>query len=593
MSHLSALRGALAAERDFTRAEHDRMVKLPAEDRVAVGVSWPTVRVEVCDLLPWGGTRIEVRAPRGVVLHDGISAGQPIDIRFGGESYAGSVRGRDDQHAEIRLRDDVEMDGQVEVIKRFDPTTFERYLAALDEAESLDSPLVKALLGEIETIEPDASMRFNALNASQKAAAAHARGATSLALLHGPPGTGKTHTIVSLVGVLVEDGEAPLALADSNAATDHLAVRIADEGLKVVRLGSPARIGSQASSLSLDATVARGPYGKAIATMERDLVRLRSAGDFGAWRTLRRELRDLRKTARDHALNSAQVLACTLGSLPRFAESLGPRRTAIVDEATQAIEPAIWTAVPRVERLILVGDPDQLGPVVLQPGNPLGRSLFERLLGEGRPAARLDVQHRMHHTIQALVEGVYGASYTAHDAVAEHILAELPQVAATPFTTQPVRFIDTAGAGFEDARDPITRSTYNEGEVRLVELVVQSLLDAGVPAEDVGVIAPYSAQVQRLSGLGVEVATVNAFQGREKEVIVCSFVRSNHIGELGFVADRRRLTVAITRARRAWIGVGDSATLSVDKSFADLFARVVRVGELDSVWVEPWSAVLD
>lgn len=536
---------------------------------------------------------MEVRAARGVILHDGLGSGQPVSVWHGGTEYHGSVRGRDEHTAEIRLREDVELDGEVEVRKRFDPTTYERYLAALEHAATLDSPLTKALLGTAEDVIPAPVPRFRSLNKGQSQAAAHARGAATLALIHGPPGTGKTHTIGALVAVLVEDGEAPLALADSNAATDHLAVRIAAEGLKVVRLGSPARIGSAASALSLDATIEGGPYGVALVTMEKELSRLRSAGDFGPWRALRRELRDLRKTARNHALSSAQVLACTLGSLPRFSESIGSRRTAIVDEATQAIEPAIWTAVALVERLVLVGDPDQLGPVVMQPGNPLAMSLFERLLGEGRHAVRLDVQHRMHSAIQSLVEDVYGDTYQPHMAVASHRLCDLGHVRESPLTTQPVRFVDTAGAGFEDEQDPITRSTFNKGEVRLVTRIVEDLLAAGVPAEDIGVIAPYSAQVQRLSHLGVEVATVNAFQGREKEVIVCSFVRSNHFGELGFVADRRRLTVAITRARRAWIGVGNTATLSVDASFADLFERVTAVGVLDSVWVEPWSAVLD
>lgn len=593
MSHLASLRAALISEREFSRVEHERLVRLSAEDRVAVGVSWPTVKVENCDLLPWGGTRVELRARRGVILHDGIGAGQPVTIRAGGESYQGTIGGRDERTAEIRLRDDVTLHGEVEVVKRHDSTTFSRYITALDEAAMLDTPLVRALLGEVEDVAPANGENFLGLNEAQAAAAAHARGAETLALLHGPPGTGKTHTIASLVYALVQDGEAPLALADSNAATDHLAVRIAQKGLVVVRLGAPARMGSEASKLSLDAAVEAGPYAKALATMERDLSKMRSAGNFGPWRKLRREVQDLRRTARQHALTSAQVLACTMGSLPRFAAAIGKRRTAIVDEATQAIEPAIWTAVAQVQRLVLVGDPDQLGPVVMEPNNRLGVSLFERLLAEGRPSVRLDVQHRMHTSIQSLVEGVYGTTYTAHPTVASHRLCELAGVHERLMTRAPVCFVDTAGAGFEDARDPVTRSTYNDGEVRLISQIVGSLREAGVAAEDIGVIAPYNAQVQRLDHLGVEVATVNAFQGREKEVIVCSFVRSNPDGDLGFVADRRRLTVAITRARRAWIGVGDTATLTSDLAFRDLFERLAEAGAIQSVWEEPWSRVLE
>ncbi|TNE87159.1 MAG: hypothetical protein EP330_19520 [Deltaproteobacteria bacterium] len=587
------LLAALDGERVFTRTEHDRLMKLGLEDRIAAGASWPLLKVDTCDMLPWGGTRLELRPPRGAVLHDGISVGEPVEVRARGEVYAGSVRGTDSRYAEVRLRDDVELDGEVEVTKRFDPTSFERYAKALRIGETLDKPLVDALLGLAEDAgEPMDHPAFASLNASQARAAATALGCEHLALIHGPPGTGKTHTIAALAKALVDEGEAPLALADSNAAVDHLAVRLAGAGLTVLRLGLPARIGSAAASYSLEETVARGPYGQALTTLERELAKLRSAGEFRTWRQLRRELRDLRDTATDHALSSAQAVCCTLGSLPRFSERLAGRRTAIVDEATQAIEPAVWTVVPLVERLVLVGDPEQLGPVVMQPGNALAVSLFERLVGEGRGAARLDVQHRMHQDIQSLVVQVYGDTYEAHPSVAGHLLCELPGVAETPLTTAPVHLIDTTGSGFEDARDPVTCSTYNDGEVRLVELVVAQLRDAGVRAEDIGVIAPYSAQVQRLSQLDVEVATVNAFQGREKEAIVCSFVRSNPDGELGFVADRRRLTVAITRARRCLVCIGDLGTLSAHPMFDDLGERAAALDAVVSVWSPPWDVVL-
>lgn len=594
MSHLQQLKDALLAERDFTRIEHERLMALSWEDRIAAGASWPALRVELCDVLPWGGSRVELRPPRGVVLHDGISAGEPVTLHFGGQAYEGVVRGTDARFAEVKLRGEVEIEGEVEVTKRFDPTSFRRYAQALDAALELDTPLVRVLLGESPEVgERRVLPPSEVLNEAQLRAAEHALSAESLALIHGPPGTGKTHTIATLAKALVSEGESPLALADSNAATDHLAVRISGVGLRVLRLGAPGRIGSAAAGLSLESTIASGPYGDVLQRMGRDLIRLRNQGEWQAMRRLRAELNDLRSTASDHALEAAQVICCTLGSLPRFAKRLEGRGTAIIDEATQAIEPAVWTAVPIVERLVLVGDPCQLGPVVMQPGNPLGRSLFERLLEQGVPSVRLDRQHRMHRDIQSLVHGVYGDAYSPHPTVAGHRLCDLAGVAQTSLTAHPVCFVDTTGSGMEDARDPVTCSTFNAGEVRLVEHIVAELLGAGVPAEHIGVIAPYSAQVQRLSHLDVEVATVNAFQGREKEVIVCSFVRSNLDGDLGFVADRRRLTVAITRARRAFIGVGDLSTLASDPSFDDLGERLAALDALQSVWSEPWSELLE
>ena len=159
-----------------------------------------------------------------------------------------------------------------------------------------------------------------------------------------------------------------------------------------------------------------------------------------------------------------------------------------------------------------------------------------------------------------------------------------------------VVWVDTAGGGLGEARDPVTLSLYNDGEIDLIALAVQQLLDAGVPADDLGVIAPYSAQVARLRARlpGVEVNTVNAFQGREKEVILCSWVRSNPDGELGFVADGRRLTVALTRARRLLVCVGDSATLSYSARFAELLERVQALPGAAwlTVWEPPWDSAL-
>jgi superfamily I DNA and/or RNA helicase len=154
-------------------------------------------------------------------------------------------------------------------------------------------------------------------------------------------------------------------------------------------------------------------------------------------------------------------------------------------------------------------------------------------------------------------------------------------------------WVDTAGAGLDEQRDPQTRSLYNRGEVAIVVRAVGELIAAGVAPRDIGVIAPYSAQVSRLGASpalrDVEVATVNAFQGREKDAIVCSFVRSNPDGDLGFVADRRRLVVALTRARRYLLCTGDSATLASSPDFAAAFEVFLARDAWATVWESPWS----
>ncbi|MCB9746381.1 MAG: AAA family ATPase, partial [Alphaproteobacteria bacterium] len=270
---------------------------------------------------------------------------------------------------------------------------------------------------------------------------------------------------------------------------------------------------------------------------------------------------------------------------------------AVVDEATQALEPGIWVAVPWTRRLVLLGDPFQLGPVLTEPGNPLERSLLERLLEEGQlPMPALEVQHRMHRDIQALVAEIYGPRYRPHPAVAEHALCDLIEITDDPLPAGPVLWVDTAGAGFEEQVDPASRSLFNPGEARLVEIAVGRLLAAGLPPADIGVIAPYSAQVHRLREAlppGVEVNTINAFQGREAEAIVVSWVRSNPERQIGFVADGRRLTVALTRARRALVLVGDGGvTLSRNPRFARLLEQLWEQGAATTVWEAPWDAAL-
>jgi superfamily I DNA and/or RNA helicase len=237
-----------------------------------------------------------------------------------------------------------------------------------------------------------------------------------------------------------------------------------------------------------------------------------------------------------------------------------------------------------------------LPPTVLSPEaakQGFAVSLLERLVGRFGSAMtrRLEVQYRMHQAIMGFSSReFYDDALRADGRVASHLLGELPGVAADPLTRTPVHFIDTAGAGYEEEREPDGESRLNEAEARLVERKVRALLEAGVAAEAVGVIAPYSAQVRRLRELlpvaGLEVDSVDGFQGREKEAVVVSLVRSNAEGEIGFLADVRRMNVALTRARRKLIVVGDSATLSVLPFYWRLFEYFERIGAYHTVWEE-------
>lgn len=579
--HLTALHQALSMEQRAEAEEHARLAALPEDEQVAAGFAWPPLTVTAVERR---GRRffVTLQAERGVVLHDGIGPGDPVSVK----GMAGTCIGIDERDAELIVPSRLP-DGQaLRITRRHDPITFVRYRQALERADEHASPLRQVLLGETEPTEgaPDVDLtRLDGLDDAQRTAALHALSASPLAVVHGPPGTGKTRMLAAVLDALVVRGERTWALADSNAAVDHLALQAAKTGLEVVRLGHLARIGSDAAALSLEARIAASHLGPALVALDREIARTEGA----ALRPLFDERRRLRDQARTLVLENADVIASTFGTLARLGPELPPATTAVVDEATQATEPAVWTAVPYIERLVLVGDPHQLGPVSKSESG-LDRSLLQRLVEEARiPLPMLEIQYRMATPIREHVATVYGERYRDDPTAAAQRLDDLP----------PTTWVDTAGRDLHDAIDPTTRSLFNDGEARLLAHAVAQLRDAGIAPDRIGVITPYSAQVARLRRepalQDVEVATVNAFQGREKDAIAVSWVRSNEDGELGFVADGRRLTVALTRAR-AWLWlVGDSATLARHPRFAAIIERHEASGALESAWEPPWSDVLD
>jgi superfamily I DNA and/or RNA helicase len=197
----------------------------------------------------------------------------------------------------------------------------------------------------------------------------------------------------------------------------------------------------------------------------------------------------------------------------------------------------------------------------------------------------------MHEAIMAFPSAqFYDGSLRADESVRGHRLCDLIGVADCPLTETPVEFIDTAGAGYDEEPEPAGESRRNPREAELVCRKVQALLEAGVAAEGIGVITPYAAQVRllrdKLHTPGLEIDSVDGFQGREKEAVVLSLVRSNPEGEVGFLADVRRTNVALTRARRKLLVVGDSATLSAHPFYQALFAHFEATGAYRSVWEE-------
>jgi predicted DNA helicase len=312
-------------------------------------------------------------------------------------------------------------------------------------------------------------------------------------------------------------------------------------------------------------------------------------------RALLADARRLEAQAVQHILDTADILCATTTGLDD--ELLGDRRfdLVVIDEACQSTEPGCWLALLRAERVVLAGDHKQLPPTVLSDEaarGGYGASLFERLTEQDASLVRrLDVQYRMHQAIMDFSSlEFYDADLLAHESVRAHLLADLPEIQRSALTEAPLLFVDTAGAGYDEEPEPDGESRRNPREAQWIAAQARLLVEHGLAPSQIGIITPYAAQArllrELLPGDAWEVDTVDGFQGREKEAILISLVRSNDRHEVGFLSDVRRMNVAMTRARRKLTVVGDSATLAGEPFYARLIEHFERQGAYRSIWEE-------
>ena len=559
--------------------------------------------------LPW--TRLDVGSP--VVLSP--------DKRTQKALHRGVVCERTEQTICIaleRLPEDLADHPTWRIDLSFDDVAIERQRAALEQARLARGDrfaiLRDVLIGRRQPefgVDPAVRPLDRNLNAVQCEAVQFALSGRDVALIHGPPGTGKTVAVVEVIRQAVRRGSKVLACAPSNLAVDNIFERLLNFGERVVRLGHPARVLPELREHTLDLLVQRHrdvrlaqKFVKQALSLFREADRhTRAAPKPGARRQLREDARSLLADARrmemqavDSILDSARVLCATTTSLD--SRVLGDRRfdLAVIDEACQSTEPGCWIPLLRCDRVVLAGDHCQLPPTVVSreaAAEGFSVSLFERLMELYGPqiARRLNVQYRMHEAIMGFSSAeFYENALEAAPAVAGHLLTHLPEVADAPFTRTPVEFIDTAGAGFDEEPEPDGESRLNRQEAELARRKVQALLDGGLSPGAIAVIAPYAAQVRLLRELlpiaGLEIDSVDGFQGREKEAVVFSLVRSNPKGEIGFLGDVRRSNVALTRARRKLLVIGDSATLGRDPFYRRMIDHFEQLGAYRTVWEE-------
>ncbi|BBG66347.1 DNA helicase, putative [Hydrogenimonas sp.] len=514
--------------------------------------------------------------------------------------------------------------------------TFKRMESNLEKMRHIKAPYsdVRDIVLGLKSASKSATTEIEAfngdLNETQLEAVSSALGGSETVLIHGPPGTGKTTTVTEVIVQAVKRGQRVLASADSNVAVDNMLRKLSKvEGLNLVRIGHPARVGEGLERYALFTLMENDPANAEIRElveevrehiearnvhskptparlrgMSRERIRTLAASgrsyrgvDTATIRSMARwiaedekvqrlfeRIRALEEATVRRIVTRADVVLSTNGMVGSEALEGIYFDLAVIDEASQQMEPSTLLPMLRAPRAVLAGDHRQLPPTVLSGLDILRDSLFERLMQAGGiVSTMLGVQYRMNGTIMDFPNTLmYDGLLEADPSVAGRIL-KLERVPSDPFQRsliepeKAVTFIDTPSVDADERLRPRSTSYENEFEAGLVTSAVKSLVECGVKEGDIGIITPYLSQVKLIremlerEDLQCEVRSVDGFQGREKEVVIISFVRSNLAREIGFVKDSRRLNVAMTRAKSKLIMIGNRTTLEPNTPFDRLF----------------------
>ncbi|GAB7352323.1 hypothetical protein MBLNU459_g2770t2 [Dothideomycetes sp. NU459] len=533
--------------------------------------------------------------------------------------------------------------GKLWLIKLANDVTYKRMNQTMTKmqkmTESEHSSLMRVLFGQsppapvapkdldkpVEWVDPS-------LNDSQKEAIRFALASSEVALIHGPPGTGKTHTLIELILQFLKQGLRLLVCGPSNISVDNIVERLAPHRVPMVRLGHPARLLPSVLNHSLDMLTRTSDAAALVKDIRQEMddkqasIRKTRNGRerkaiYGEMKDLRKEYREREQKCVDGLVRESKVVLATLHGAGGFHLKGQKFDVVIVDEASQALEAQCWVPLlsSGAQKLVLAGDHMQLPPTIKSSnsktaqkqqkgkakgdGVELETTLFDRMLSlHGDDIKRmLTTQYRMHEKINAFPSAaLYDSKLVAADAVKERLLTGLPyEVQETEDTKEPLVFWDTQGGDFPektDDEDPKHKGTLlgesksNENEAAIVKMHVQNLVDAGLKPEDIAVVTPYNgqlaicAQALKENFPGIELGSIDGFQGREKEAVVVSLVRSNAEHEVGFLGEKRRLNgeaaigfpfpnhgssdvandarpVAMTRPKRHLCVIGDSETV--------------------------------
>ena len=488
----------------------------------------------------------------------------------------------------------------------FDETSYRLMFEALKQVIGAKNNRLAELRDIFHGTQPASTfsfhpLRFPWLNATQEEAVNKVLHAKDVAIVHGPPGTGKTTTLVEAVYETLHRENQVLVCAQSNMAVDWISEKLVDRGVSVLRIGNPSRVNDKMLSFTYERRFESHPDYPQLWSIRKAIRELYARSRKGAEReAVRQKINSLKDRAteleiriNESLFSEARVIACTLvGSANRLlsGQKFG---TLFIDEAAQALEAACWIPIRKADRVILAGDHCQLPPTVKAPEAlraGLGHTLMQTIV-KNKPdtVSLLKLQYRMNDEIMRFSsEWFYGGMLQS--------ALEVKYRSILDFDT-PIEWINTEGL---DCNEEFIGENYGRINKSEAELSIEQLkgyitkigrerfLDERI---DVGMISPYKAQVQYLRRLvrndaffkpyrqAITINTVDGFQGQERDVILISLVRANEEGQIGFLNDLRRMNVAITRARMKLIILGDASTLTRHAFYKKLYTYIESLHE--------------
>ena len=626
--YFSYIRNLITTEENFEKEEYwEELKKSSKKIKRNAGILWSSVFLD--DVIFSDSNHITLNIKRKPdLIKPSIQPGQNVklyrDSEMVTQEILGVVKNISHNDATVVIKgDDLPNwmeDGSFVLEKTFSDITYKAMFYAIDTFEKNESKIILKYKQKIfDTPEPvkittDKSETLNFLNSSQSDAVKNILKSNDFYIVHGPPGTGKTTVIIESVNELVNLGEKILLSASSNLAVDLLTEKTLEKGINVLRIGNPVRVSENILHTTLDYKIKNHDYYKEIKKYKKQADELikkarsfkRNFGkqEYQDRRDKLREAKELYKLCKksediiiDDILDKTNVVTSTLTSL--YTSKIIKKckfDSIFVDEASQALEPLCYLPIilQPSQRIIFVGDPNQLPPTIYSKKNNNGLNItfLEKLLFKFKnnpmQSGFLNIQYRMNDQILGFPNQVFYNNLLISDCTNKNHSIGTDKIDSNVH----IIFIDTVGADFVETRADNDQSIYNEQEGILLFKIFSTYYSKDLNLS-FGILSPYKAQVNFLEELfsknesllsSIEINTIDSFQGREKDCIFISLTRSNDSSEIGFLSDLKRMNVAMTRAKKELIIIGDSETLSSNIFFSNLIEHINNLGGYHSVW---------